>query len=105
MVSGGSSGNPEPAIYEAFHTGGANNFGKYSDPTMDQLTEQSRAAGDASTRASLYKKIQEQVIDQVPIMYVTHLVFGIVSKQGLTGFALYGQGNVLWDRVGYTKKQ
>jgi peptide/nickel transport system substrate-binding protein len=104
-IMAGSSGSPEPGIYEAFHTGGANNWGKYSDPAVDQALEQSRAAGDDAARKAAYKTVQQHLIDQVPIVFLQHLVFGVASEKKLTGFQLWGQGTLLWDRIGYTASQ
>jgi peptide/nickel transport system substrate-binding protein len=102
-IMSATNGDPEPSIYEAFHTGGANNYGKFSDPSLDQALEQSRATGDVSARKAIYKSVQQKIIDQVPSAFFNHLVFGVVYAKKLTGFQMYGQGNWLWDRVGYTK--
>src|SRR5262249_29679286 len=104
-IMAGASGSPEPGIYETFHTGGANAWGKFSDPTVDQALEHSRSTNDDAARKADYKVVQQKLISDVPVVYLQHLVFGVASEKKMTGFKPWGQGTLLWDRIGFTKSQ
>jgi peptide/nickel transport system substrate-binding protein len=93
--------DPEPQMYQGFHTGGSNNPGQFSDPVMDQALEQGRTASDPAGRKAAYKTAQQEFIKQVPGVFFRHLTWGVVRAKNIGGWIMYGQGNPLLDQVGY----
>jgi peptide/nickel transport system substrate-binding protein len=48
--------DPDRGMYIQFHTGGGQNYGKYSYPEMDALLDKGRAATEQSERAKIYQQ-------------------------------------------------
>jgi peptide/nickel transport system substrate-binding protein len=93
--------DPEPQMYQGLHTGGQSNFGLFSDPILDQALEHARTTSDVATRKADYKTVQQEVIKQVPALFFRHLTWGLVHAKNVQGWSIYGQANVLLDRVGF----
>ena len=64
-ISLGTSGDVDPDgnLYSLTHSASAQNLGKYSNPEVDRLLEEGRAALDVERRASLYRQVQ-RILDQ-----------------------------------------
>jgi peptide/nickel transport system substrate-binding protein len=92
-------------VNEVYHTGGGNNFGKYTDPVVDQALDQARAASDVAGRKAALKTFQQRINDQVPVIWTIHNNSGPIYRKNLGGAVIYGYGNALWDRFGFTSKQ
>ena len=64
--------DPDGNMYSWFHTGGGFNDGQYSNPQVDSLLEQARAATDQSTRKSLYDQAQKILVEDVAYVFIEH---------------------------------
>jgi ABC-type transport system substrate-binding protein len=53
-------------IRQYYHTAGGNNFGKYSDPRLDQMFEKERAIFDTAQRKPAVKEIVTYLIQNAP---------------------------------------
>jgi peptide/nickel transport system substrate-binding protein len=56
-------------LYTAFHTEGSNNLGGYSNPEVDQLLEAGRVTIDQAKRKEIYDRVQEIVMEELPVSY------------------------------------
>ena len=63
---------PDPDLINYFGTGKRNNYFGYSNPEVDKLLEQGRATTDQQKRAAAYKKFQEIVAEDVPVVFFYH---------------------------------
>ncbi len=65
---------PDPQNFAdiLFHTGSEMNHSKYSNPELDALLEQARAMQDTSARLALYQKIEQIIIDEMPVAFLMH---------------------------------
>jgi peptide/nickel transport system substrate-binding protein len=97
--------DPEPQAYEQLHTGASANYGSYSNTSMDQALELGRSTADLATRKGAYKTMQRLIIQDVPAVYIRHWQPALVYSKQTTGWAMYGQGDPLVDRIGFTTKQ
>lgn len=64
--------DPDGNMFGWFHTGGGFNDGEYSNPQVDSLLEQARAATDQSTRKSLYDQAQKMLVEDVAYVFIDH---------------------------------
>ncbi len=60
---------PDPDLMNYFGTGKTNNYFGYSDPRVDDLLAQGRAALDQTKRGEIYKKLQEILAEEVPVVF------------------------------------
>ena len=67
---------------------GGFNSGYYSNPKVDRLLEQARAATDQARRAKLYKKMQAIVYDDAPWAFIANWKQNAVSAANVKGFSL-----------------
>jgi peptide/nickel transport system substrate-binding protein len=70
LISGGS--DPDDFFYQWHHTGEVFNIWRYSDPEMDSLLEQGRTTVDQDARKEIYYKIQEKLIEDVPLAHIIY---------------------------------
>jgi peptide/nickel transport system substrate-binding protein len=102
-IGGTNSFDPEPNISEGYRTGGAVNFGGFSDPIIDQALTTGRSTNDLAARKAAYSQFQKEWIAQVPAILLWRFTPGWNYTKKLTGFRLYGQGNLLVDQFGFVQ--
>lgn len=61
-----SQTDPDQVFRAYYYTNGSNNFGKYSDPALDQLIDRQRAIFDAAQRKAAIKDVIKYVIEKAP---------------------------------------
>ncbi|CAN5770168.1 ABC transporter substrate-binding protein [soil metagenome] len=68
MTVTGTSGfvDPSGVILENFQTGEGGNFVNYSNPEVDQLIADGAAATEQAERATIYQRIQEILLEDLP---------------------------------------
>jgi peptide/nickel transport system substrate-binding protein len=81
----GSSGDPDSVLYNLLHTGGASNYGKYSNPKMDELLDRGRSSNDEAERKQIYADVQAIFREDEPIAISSHGQIFIVSSPDITG--------------------
>ena len=82
---GGSIGDPDTIVYNLFHTGGAMNYGKYSNPEMDAALESGRRSNDDATRKADYATVQQIVREDLPVLLTSHGQIYIVASDRVGG--------------------
>jgi ABC-type transport system substrate-binding protein len=83
---GTAVGDPDTILYNMFHTGGATNYEKYSNPQVDQLLEQNRASDDEAQRHQGYDQIQQILRHDQPVGIQSHGSLYVIANDKLTGF-------------------
>lgn len=96
--------DPDRGMYIQFHTGGGQNYGKYSYPEMDALLDKGRAATDQSERAKIYQQAAQLSNDEV--MWRTLVFQGYVAmySKNLEGFSPMPSGQITEMRNAKVKK-
>lgn len=61
---------PDPDIGSQYATGGTENHYQYSNPEVDRLLQEARAASDPAKRKPLYFKAQELIAEDAPVIYL-----------------------------------
>jgi oligopeptide transport system substrate-binding protein len=64
--------DPENFADILFHTGSKQNIGSYSNPALDELLEKARSEGDVENRLSLYRQIEQTIVDDIPAIFIEH---------------------------------
>lgn len=62
----GSYFDPGQILQDTYHSKGGRNFGKYTDPALDQMIEKQRGVFDAQQRKGLVTEILQHLIDSAP---------------------------------------
>jgi peptide/nickel transport system substrate-binding protein len=78
---GGSTGDPDTVVYNLLHTGGALNYGKYSNPEMDAALEAGRRSNVPAERAEAYATVQQLVRRDLPLFFTSHGQIYIVASE------------------------
>lgn len=73
---------------EAFPDKGGFNSGYYSNPEVDALLEKARTSTDQAERATLYKQMQQIVVDDAPWLFVANWKQNAVASARVKDFAL-----------------
>jgi peptide/nickel transport system substrate-binding protein len=69
---GGNSGSPSPdyMLNRTFHTGGATNVFKYSNPTVDELLDKGQVTVDYDTAKGYYDELQRVLVEDAPMVWL-----------------------------------
>jgi peptide/nickel transport system substrate-binding protein len=84
-----NSGGPDPDDYfgRTFQTGGATNVFKYSDPELDRLLIEARAA-QPDRRKALYDQVQRILACDGPVAHLAYGTLFAAQTAKLQGFRL-----------------
>ena len=63
---------PEPDLINYYGTDKPNNYFGYSNPEVDELLAAGRATTDQAERAEIYKRFQEILADEAPVVFFYH---------------------------------
>ncbi|MEH7125338.1 ABC transporter substrate-binding protein [Bacillus sp. JJ1532] len=85
--------DPDRSFYNPFHTNGGSNYGKYSNPTVDKLIEEGRAALDRTERTSIYQEAAKIVTEEVAYNVVLYQGYIAMYSKNLTGFNIHPSGS------------
>lgn len=84
-----NSGGPDPDDYfgRTFQTGGATNVYKYSDPKLDQILAEARAA-EPARRKVLYDEAQRMLACDGPVAHLAYGTLFAAERSNVQGFRL-----------------
>ena len=77
--------DPDGLMTLLFHSKGAGNSTKYSNPEVDRLIEEARAATDQNARRDAYRKVQEAVARDLPYIPLFFSLEYAALREGVTG--------------------
>lgn len=83
----GSGNDPDRALYPALYTDGSVNASQYSDPELDKMLDQAREAATFEERQPIYAKIEQQVAEAAPQLFLCTRVAHYATTQAVQGFA------------------
>lgn len=91
-LSGWTMDIPDPDQWTTFAldpNGGANSaFTFYDNPQILSLNNQAQQEGDQAKRASLYKEIQEKVLNDSSLVYLYYVPFAYAYSDKVSGFSV-----------------
>jgi peptide/nickel transport system substrate-binding protein len=75
-------------MYAALHTAGSTNAFQFSDPTIDHLLEQGRAATSTASRQAIYNQLQLKLVnDGGPMVYTFASYWDYAMSPQLKGYS------------------
>jgi peptide/nickel transport system substrate-binding protein len=82
--------DPDPALYDCFHSKSRINISGYSNPRVDTLLEQGRAATSFKDRKAAYDEVQEILAQDLPMLVQQVVIPGasFLLAKNLKGFEL-----------------
>jgi peptide/nickel transport system substrate-binding protein len=92
-VSTPSYADPDAVMFPKFHTdaialGAGGNIARYSDPDVDVMLDEARAATDREQRLDIYRQIQHKVTDEAAWIYLFQAVNIQPLRANVTGFEI-----------------
>lgn len=93
---GSASGDASDVTDTLIHSNGTDNFGKYSNPEIDALIEQTQKTLDQGKRRKLFEQILEKYSNDMPVIPLWSSTFTYFAKKDI---------DVKWDRTGVVKGQ
>jgi peptide/nickel transport system substrate-binding protein len=98
-VSGLPFADPEPLLYDLYHSKGYQNKSGYSDPELDELLEEARATVDLEHRVELYTEVQEILADATLWIKFAPVHAGWMYDPSVENVTVVGDSNVRYDRI------
>lgn len=86
-----NTGDPDYSLYPLLHTksfGPVGNRSFYSNKELDDLLDLGRITIDSEKREIIYKKAQEIIKDDVPVIPLYYRVIGVAAKKEIKGIKL-----------------
>jgi peptide/nickel transport system substrate-binding protein/oligopeptide transport system substrate-binding protein len=84
--------DPDSLLYSLFHSKSKNNFVAYSRPEVDRLIDKARAERDYLKRMAAYRKIEEIILEDAPIVPMINHLFQLVYQPYVRGIELNALG-------------
>lgn len=86
--------DPDRAMYGQFYSKSENNYGKYSNPKVDELLEKGRASLDQGERAKIYQEAAKIVTDEVAYDVILYQGYIAAYSKKLEGFKEHPKGSL-----------
>jgi ABC-type transport system substrate-binding protein len=80
--------DPENFADVLFHSDSSQNEGNYSNPELDTLLEQARVEQDVSTRMAMYQEAEKMIIEDAPVLFVSHSLSHVLVRSHIQGYVL-----------------
>ncbi|WTW98333.1 ABC transporter substrate-binding protein [Streptomycetaceae bacterium NBC_01309] len=93
--------DPEPALYDFLFPGSPSNTTGYSNPAVTEAMNAARKATDIGARRDAYVRVQVQLNQDLPFWVYREAVNTVVFDRDVTGVQPFGDGVVLFDRIGF----
>jgi peptide/nickel transport system substrate-binding protein/oligopeptide transport system substrate-binding protein len=84
--------DPDNFLFSLFHSQSPNNYGHYSNPTVDHLLEQARSEGDYLKRIEVYRQIEVLIMADAPVVNLVYYVFEPLFQSYVQGIELNALG-------------
>ncbi len=91
--------DPENFLVPLFRTGGAANYGGYSNAKVDDLLDRAGAEGDPKRRFDLYKQAQQQILDDVGTIPLYHTTDYTLVRPYVKGYTITAMGVLRLETV------
>ena len=92
LIGWSGRSDPDGNIYNLLGCNGPLNDGRYCNPEVDRELDTARQVESRAERVAHYRKVAEQVLQDLPIIYLYHPKFRYASTAKLSGFAPYPDG-------------
>jgi len=84
--------DPDNFLWTLFHSKSKYNYTAYSNPEVDRLLDRARAERDYLKRMEMYRKIEEIILDDAPIVPMVNHLFQMVYQPYVRGVEVSALG-------------
>jgi peptide/nickel transport system substrate-binding protein len=100
------SGRPDPDgnMFSHLITGGANNWGKYSNPKVDELLRRARSAAKPAERKGHYAEAVRLLVDDAPLVFLYHDAWTKGWEERMQGYVEVPDGRMRLERVWLSRR-
>jgi len=84
--------DPDNFLWTLFHSKSRYNYTNYHNPKVDRLLDQARAERDYLKRMEMYRKIEEMILDDAPIVPMVNHLFQMVYQPYVMGVEVSALG-------------
>lgn len=95
------TGNPYTYLSTVMGTGGASNYGHYSNAKVDALLDQLKQTSDEAKQKELVQQIQQIALDDHAYVYMVHTLVNDVTAADVQNLAMQGQYDWLNYQMSY----
>jgi oligopeptide transport system substrate-binding protein len=85
--------DPDNFLFRLFHSQSPRNYMGYVNPAVDALLLQARATDDGPRRVELYRKAEELIVDDAPVMPVWHYTYERLFQPYVRAVEVSGLGD------------
>lgn len=84
--------DPDNFLWTLFHSRSKYNYTNYRNPEVDRLLDRARAERDYLKRMEMYRKIEEMILDDAPIVPMVNHLFQMVYQPYIRGIEVSALG-------------
>jgi peptide/nickel transport system substrate-binding protein len=95
--------NPYPFMFNQFHSGGINNYGRYSNPQVDAALEEAAATTDPEVRAGAYQRAQELINGDMAVVWLSRAYKAAITQPQVRGVQRYLSSEIFWGSIWLAK--
>jgi ABC-type oligopeptide transport system substrate-binding subunit len=97
-ASGWCADYPDPQNFldVLYHSQSTQNIGGYQNAEIDALLAQARVERDVTTRLSTYETIEEQLVADAPVVFLSHSLQSVLVSPQLQNYVLTPFGVRQW---------
>lgn len=88
--------DPQNFLDVLYHSRSRQNIGGYQDPEVDALLQQARVERDIEKRLALYRQIEQMVVADAPVVFVSHGLRSVLVSPELENYVLTPFGVRQW---------
>src|SRR5262245_10386649 len=85
--------DPENFLAKLFHSGSPFNYMGYASPTVDGFLEKARAEPDMARRVEIYRRVEELVVEDAPVIPISHQTYERLFQPYVKGVEVSGLGD------------
>ena len=85
--------DPENFLAKLFHSRSPWNYMGYANPAVDALLESARAESDVARRVEVYRRAEEMVLEDAPVIPVWHQTYERLFQPYVKGVEVSGLGD------------
>jgi oligopeptide transport system substrate-binding protein len=85
--------DPDNFLFKLFHSQSPRNFFGYTNPTVDDLLVRARVEPDVVQRVELYRRAEELVLEDAPIIPIWHLTYERLFQPYVRSVEVNGLGD------------
>jgi peptide/nickel transport system substrate-binding protein len=85
--------DPDNFLFKLFHSRSPRNFFGYANPLVDDVLERARREGDAGRRVELYRRAEQLVLDDAPVIPLLHHTYERLFQPYVRSIEVSGLGD------------